>query len=115
MTKFTGQLGQMKVKSSQLKAKLPHYLRYVRESGEKVQILLREEPVAYLCGIEQEPLTPEDLEELNVLKRRFAAAGLVLGVPDVRSVPLPKLSPRRAGDDNTDLSTVEAMRAERDW
>ena len=38
----------MRVKTAELKANLSRYVRQVRETGEAVEILLRDETVAYL-------------------------------------------------------------------
>ncbi|MDA1273383.1 MAG: hypothetical protein O2960_04930 [Verrucomicrobia bacterium] len=107
----------MKVKSAELKAKLSLYLRILRESGEPIEILLRDEPVAYLTPIGHRSalLAPGKAAELHALKNAFADVGLTLSLEDAHVGTLPKLTPVTAGDGRKDIVTVESMRAEKDW
>ena len=107
----------MKVKSAELKAKLSLYLRNLRESGEPIEVLLRDEPIAYLTPIERRStmLTPGRTAQLQELKESFASVGLTFSLEDARVGALPKLTPVTAGDGRKDVVTVEAVRAEKDW
>jgi prevent-host-death family protein len=70
----------MKVKSAELKANLSRYLKTVRETNESIEILIREEPVAYLTPIEQKSDTEstEEMEKLLCLKQALAKDGIIL-------------------------------------
>ncbi len=107
----------MKVRSAELKAKLASYLRRLRESGEPIEVLLRDKPVAYLTpiGHRSTQLAPEQAAELHELKSAFTKVGLTLSLEDVHVGALPKLAPVTAGDDRTDIATVESIRAEKGW
>jgi antitoxin (DNA-binding transcriptional repressor) of toxin-antitoxin stability system len=107
----------MKVKSAELKAKLALYLRKIRESGEPIEVLLRDEPIAYLTPIGHRStlLAPREAAELHELRSAFADVGLTLSLEDAKVGDLPKLAPVVAGDGRKDIVTVESMRAEKDW
>jgi antitoxin (DNA-binding transcriptional repressor) of toxin-antitoxin stability system len=112
------QHGPVKVKSAELKAKLPQYLRRLRETGEPIEVLLRDEPVAYLTpiGNQSKLLAPAEAAELHELKNAFADVGLTLSLEDGHVGALPKLTtPVTAGDGRDDIVTVESMRSEKDW
>jgi antitoxin (DNA-binding transcriptional repressor) of toxin-antitoxin stability system len=104
----------MKVKSSELKARLPYYLRAVRESGEPVEILLREETVAYLTSAGESASRSRDLEKLDTALK---SAGLTLDVDaaPIPNRPWPQPSPQPAPDGRDDVDSVSEMRGERDW
>jgi len=102
----------MKVKVGQLKTHLSKYLRQVQETGESIEVCVREKPVAYLTPIEETPthrsdLTPEVLEQL-------AQDGITIipaRVPKGDWVP----TPGKARDGKTIDNSVVAMRQEKDW
>lgn len=105
----------MRVKTADLKNNLSRYLRLVRESGEGIEVCLREEPVAMLIPTPTGPRTAMAAQARSELQRRLGAAGLLLSVEPVATGPLPQVAASRAGDRRTDVRTVEAMRSERDW
>jgi antitoxin (DNA-binding transcriptional repressor) of toxin-antitoxin stability system len=105
-------LSNMKVKVGQLKAGLSQYLREMQESGEPIEVCVREKAVAYLTPIVREgekgtSLGPETIESLR-------AAG-------IRVVPAKKNKgdwvpvPGKALDGLAMANTVVAMRGEKDW
>ncbi len=104
----------MRVKTAELKANLSRYVRQVRETGEAVEILLRDETVAYLTPVlaEGKVCAAEQAERLQV-ERAFAAAGLACewSSQDQLSRPNPTL----AGDGSTAINSIAAMRAEKKW
>lgn len=107
----------MKVKTADLKPNLSSYVRYVRETGEPVEILLREKSVAYLtpvCG-EKRP-TPQQIQDAKALERALAETGLTCQMGRASSDPADVVpTPVAAGDGRTDVSTVDTMRNEKDW
>jgi antitoxin (DNA-binding transcriptional repressor) of toxin-antitoxin stability system len=108
-----GPLDPMKVKVHQLKTHLSRYLQVLRETGEEVEVCVREEPVARLV-----PLRPRaaanGLEERAALAERLQAQNLVL-VADAKVKPGSPVVACPAGDGRTDIASVEAMRASRGW
>ncbi len=102
----------MKVKVADLKANLSRHLRYVRETGDKLDICMRENTVAYLTPAQGDADAGErDIE----VKQRLASTGLELVGGQVKDGPLPMIQPSIAGDGRKDISTVSAMRGERNW
>ncbi len=65
----------MKVKIGELKDQLSHYLRIVRETGQDVEVCVRDEPVAMLQSMERATRTPPDAI-LAKLKGRLIGRGL---------------------------------------
>ena len=112
-----GQVGHMKVKTADLKANLSSYVRQVRESGEPVEILLREEAVAYLAPISGEQRqTAKQIQDMKALERAFKEIGLTCRMGRVGSKPSDVTpAPVVAGDGRTDVNTVDTMRCEKDW
>lgn len=104
----------MKVKVANLKANLSRYLRQVQESGESIEICVRDERVAYLTPASAGVLDAGAARESEALRRRLQAAGLVLAA-EGSAQPLPRVQPVVAGDGRTDCRTVSALRAGRDW
>ena len=107
----------MKVKTADLKANLSSYVRKVRETGEPVEILLREEAVAYLtpvCGEKKQ--TVQEIQDMKALERDLAEIGLTCQMARAGSKPSDFTpAPAVAGDGQADVSTVEAIRSEKDW
>ena len=109
----------MQVKSAELKTHLSHYLRLVQETGEDIEVCVRETPVAYLTRTKEAPVNAA----LNLEARQLEAAFLTVGLTLVSPLAAPSLhpEPRRlptptiAGDGRTDLNTVEETRQQRDW
>ncbi len=99
----------MKVKVSELKTHLSRYLKEIEENG-TIEVCLREEPVAYLVTAKASRSgNPKDLEH------KVRTAGLTLHSASRERLPAPRRSPGVAGDGREDISTVEAMRRERDY
>ena len=105
----------MRVKTAELKANLSRYVRHVRESGEPVEIFLRDELVAYLTPAEgAHHLTPDEMAKQRDLESSFSEAGLIcqLARPAVK---IPAVNPSVAGDGREDRVTVAELRAEKAW
>lgn len=102
-------LVNMKVKVGQLKAHLSRYLREIQETGESLEVCVRETPVAYLTpiGEEKEENPPPDLV------KAMAADGIRIVQWGCKKDFVP--TPRPAGDGKTFKNTVVAMREEKDW
>ena len=103
----------MKVKVSELKTHLSSYLKNIDEAGE-IEVCLREEPVAYLISAETRS---------KGAGRRLVdcvdKAGLVLskaaelGSQQEKTANVPIAEP--AGDNRTDIVTVDSLRNGRDY
>jgi len=105
----------MKMNVGYLKAHLSKVLRDVRDTGETVEVCVREKPVAYLTSASRKNGEPGTLPDNRRLASRFESVGLSLRPPQSPS-PVPyKPQTRKAGDGRTDVSTVPAMRAEKEW
>jgi antitoxin (DNA-binding transcriptional repressor) of toxin-antitoxin stability system len=105
-------IGHMKVKVADLKANLSRHLRYVRETGDKLDICMRENTVAYLTPAQGDRSAGErDIE----VKQRLAGVGVEIVGGHVKDGPLPVIQSSIAGDGQIDISTVSAMRGERNW
>lgn len=110
-----GQVSHVKVKTADLKANLSRYLRQVREQGESIEILLREETVAYLtpaCGNETQ--STKEMLGNKALEHAFGEVGLTCQLGRGSLNPQ-AASPDVAGDGITDINSVASMRAEKDW
>lgn len=107
----------MKVKSAELKANLSRYLKSVRETKESIEILIREEPVAFLTPIEQKSdiESTEEKKKLLHLKQALAKDGIILSLDDIPTDTKPIPEPVVASDGRTDINTVQELRAEKDW
>ena len=68
-------LGRMKVKIGELKDQLSHYLRIVRETGQDVEVCIRDEPVAMLQSMANATRTPDDAIRAK-LRERLSDQGL---------------------------------------
>ena len=104
----------MKIKVADLKANLSRYLRQVQESGESIEICVREDRVAYLSPAAAGVPDAGAARASETLRRRLQAAGLTLAA-EGSAQPLPRIQPAAAGDGRTDIKTVAALRAGRDW
>ena len=105
----------MKVKSAELKTHLSHYLRLVQETGEDIEVCVRETPVAYLTRTKEPPMNTALHLETRQLEAAFQTVGLALAapaaLPATRRLPMPT----PAGDGRTDVDTTQEMRRQRDW
>ena len=115
MVLFHDQLGHMKVKTGELKARLSHYLKLVNGQGETIEVCAREEPVAYLVPVRGGVPSPTEARETDRLRRQLLACDLLLAADVPGPGPLPVPTPSVAGDGRTDVSSVEGMRASRNW
>ncbi len=108
------QLSHMQVKTAELKANLSRYVRQVRETGEPIEILLRDETVAYLTPASTPSrVAPEEKAEQIRLEKAFSDSGLTCEWASQRQPVQP--SPVSAADGLTDVNSVAAIRAEKDW
>jgi prevent-host-death family protein len=106
----------MQVKSAELKTHLSHYLRHVQETGEDIEVCVRETPVAYLTRTKEAPMNTAQQLETRQLEAAFQTVGLTLAAPTTlpsttRRMPIPTL----AGDGRTDVDSTQEMRNQRDW
>lgn len=99
----------MKIKTGELKTHLSHYLKKVRENGERLEVCVREETVAYLIPAQRQS-NPHD----DGLLDKLSHTGLSLAHSDHRK-PHRLPSPLPAKDGRTDIPTVETIRKEKDW
>lgn len=115
MTRCDDYVSHMRIKVADLKANLSRHLRNLRKSGEPIEVCVREEPVAYLTSTSGEPPDPKASRLEGELVEKLKAAGLVLVTRGpAQPTPIP-IKTSRAGDGRTDLATVKAMRAAKDW
>jgi antitoxin (DNA-binding transcriptional repressor) of toxin-antitoxin stability system len=106
----------VKVKVADLKAHLSQHLRQLRETGNPIEVCVRENPVAYLTRAEAGVPDVAGARAAEELRLRLRAAGLTLvaaGAAGKRG--LPRLKASIAGDGRTNLATVTALRAAKDW
>lgn len=87
----------MKVKIGELKDQLSHYLRIVRETGQDVEVCVRDEPVAMLQSMERAVRTPPDVM-VTKLRERLLAAGLIWQDAAAGDEALPGVEAKMAGD-----------------
>jgi len=119
MTNSLGQLGLMRVKTAELKTRLSHYLRFLQETGEEIEVCVRDTPVAYLTRTREIPMNTAQQIESRQLENAFQTVGLRMVAPvagsavpsKTRPVPTPSVS----GDGRTDLDTIQETRGQRDW
>lgn len=118
-TNIKDQLGHMQVKSAELKTHLSHYLRHVQETGEDIEVCVRDTPVAYLTRLnrtQEAPMNTTPRPDTRQLAAAFQTVGLTLSSP-VTPLPAERPLPRPtlAGDGRADVSTVTETRSQRDW
>ena len=101
----------MKVKVGQLKAHLSKYLKTVRETGEPIEVCLREEGVAYLTPVRGKDAGGVDVEK--DLEARLQGVGLL--VTQWRTAGIFEPRPGKAGDGKKMANSIVSMRKERDW
>jgi antitoxin (DNA-binding transcriptional repressor) of toxin-antitoxin stability system len=105
------QVDYVKAKIGELKAKLSRYIREAAQSGETIEICVREETVAYLVPTRTGEQSPEAEAETARLKERLAGAGLALSAFPTQRKARPRPSPAPDGDRDSD--TVGQMRGEK--
>jgi prevent-host-death family protein len=113
---FLGQHGHVKVKTAELKAHLSQYLKGVRDSGEPLEVCVREETVAYLVSARSDMKAKiQAARKLADLQDRLRGSGISLGAAPLVSSALPEICPVAAGDGREDISTVSEVRASKGW
>lgn len=115
MTIISDYYSHMKVKVADLKANLSRHLRQLQKTGEPIEVCVREDSVAYLTPASAGAPDQVAARQNEALRARLHTAGLVLTTECKPSHPLPAIQATIARDGRTDVSTVSAMRAERDW
>ena len=101
----------MRVKSAELKAHLSKYIQSVRDGSERIEVCVRDQPVAYLTSLDVAEC-PDSREQRDLATRlerkglRVAQRGRISGIP---------LTPGDPGDHRLVENTIVAMRSEKDW
>lgn len=105
----------MKIKVAKLKANLSKVLKDIEQTGDTVEVCVREAPVAYLTPVKTTKGKHDPRAEINQLVHAFAGLGMKLHPPaSLRQVKY-KISPRTAGDGRRDINTMEMIRNETPW
>ncbi len=107
----------MEIKTAQFKNRLSHYLRQVKERGETIVVLDRDEPVAMLCPLDVRSASPAPSDWTRKRAVETAAmkkAGLTLVMPS-RPAKAIHAKPTPAPDGKTSLHTVDLVRKGRDY
>ena len=91
-------------------------MRQVRETGEAIEILLRDETVAYLSPAitGRAAQTVEAVKKQRALEQAFAGTGLTCKLSEV-SGELPRPNPVTAGDGLRDVNSASLIRGQKDW
>lgn len=108
----------MRVKTAELKNRLSHYLRWIQESGESIEVCLRDRTVAVLRPLDlvMQREGAAGQREREALQGQMSTVGLSYEAPVVpRTGGRLEPEPQEAGDGRLDCRTVEEMRSERDW
>lgn len=106
MTKMT----RMKVRIGELKTHLSSYLRKIEESGEPVEVCVRERTVAYLTPVREKCESGDD-----TLIARLQRAGIEWDGKGGISGNSLTFQPEVAGDGKTDQVSTDNIRKGRDW
>ena len=102
----------MKVKVGQLKAHLSRYLKDVGESGEPIQVCVREDTVAYLTPSRESHAGSTVIPE-SELARQLAAEGLNITHWGRKSTAAP--TPGCCASPTEGSNSVQSIRAEKNW
>ncbi len=107
----------MQVKTGELKTHLSHYLRHVQETGEEIEVCVREQPVAYLTRSKEDTMNATHQIERRQLETAFQTVGLTLVKPALNVSGSTRLrpQPQLAGDGRTDVDSTAEMRRLRDY
>lgn len=107
----------MQVKTGELKTHLSHYLRHVQETGEEIEVCVREQPVAYLTRSKEDTMNATHQIERRQLETAFQTVGLTLIKPALNVSGSTRLrpQPQLAGDGRTDVDSTAEMRRMRDY
>lgn len=108
---MVGHDNHMKVNSAEFKMRLGYYLRTVEQSGETLQVCIRDRVVACLVPSSQQSNRSGRVALVQALEK----AGLKVTLKRDLAQPLELPEPSLAGDGRDDLHSVEMMRTERDW
>lgn len=106
----------MRVRIADLKANLSKHVRRVRETGDRIEVCVREDPVAYLVALGTSLSNAETDRRNEAVRENLRAAGLewVAG-GDACPSSLPSITPSVAGDGRTDVRTITDERRTRAW
>jgi antitoxin (DNA-binding transcriptional repressor) of toxin-antitoxin stability system len=115
LVKLVCQVDHVKIKTGELKTHLSHYLRVIRETGEDIEVCVREQPVAYLTRTKEDPVKKEHHQKTAALRQNLLSAGLVLSMDSAGPQPLVMPVPTPAGDRRRNVSAVKEMRASKNW
>ncbi|MEX2606635.1 MAG: hypothetical protein WD708_04755 [Kiritimatiellia bacterium] len=101
----------MKVKIAELKTHLSKYVQSLRESGEPIEVCVREQTVAYLtkANTASSPSVEADRQLADRLKRK----GILLQSSGF--VTSRRLKPGQPGDGKQVENSVVEIRKEKDW
>jgi len=102
----------MKVKVGQLKAHLSRYLKDVRDTGDPIEVCVREDTVAYLTPSRKSQAGSTVLPDPE-LARQLAADGLNITYWGRKSSLAP--TPGRCANPVKGANSVESIRAEKNW
>lgn len=102
----------MKVKVGQLKTHLSRYLKNVRDTGEPIEVCVREDTVAYLT-----PYAPQGEASMSQpdsdLVQQLEADGI--SVTHWACKPNPTIKPGSCAAPTKGVNSVESIRAEKNW
>jgi antitoxin (DNA-binding transcriptional repressor) of toxin-antitoxin stability system len=109
----------MRVKTAELKTHLSHYLRLVQETGEDIEVCVRDTPVASLTRTKEVSMNTALQIESRQLETAFQTVGLTLVAPVAApsEQPITRRMPTLSisGDQRTDVDTIQETRRQRDW
>lgn len=100
----------MKVKVGQLKTHFSKYLRQIGETGQSIEVCVREEPVAYLNPVKASDACPSAKNELT---EQLSSAGIRVSQWGCDAVEL-----RSGGQAEAPMkgpNSIETIRKGRDW
>ncbi len=100
----------MKVKIGELKTHFSKYLRKIAETGQSIEVCIREEPVAYLNPVKASSASDPARSELA---ERLSAAGI--RVSQWGSEPVKLQSGGQAKAPAKGPNSIETIRKKRDW
>ena len=106
-----GHVEHMKVMSTELKTHLGKYLREVEQNRGTLEVCIRNRTVAYLVPV----IGPLPVGASRSPREALNLAGIRLDSSSPRRAKAQISPPVLAGDGREDLSSVAAMRGDRDW
>lgn len=105
----------MKVKVGELKTHLSRYLKDIAESGEYIEVCVRDKPVAYLTSASKANAPSAATREQTSLQTQLNEEGLIWIPRQINPPDKPELKPQLAGDQKKDVNTTDMMRQEKNW